>query len=102
MAFQPHLYTRTRDFAEEFSEALSMADRVLLLPIYPAREEPIEGVESEMLMASIGVPCEIVAKSDLARRIGELECEVVVTFGAGDIDRECDTVCEVLKTKINR
>ena len=99
VAFQPHLYTRTRDFAEEFSEALSMADRVLLLPIYPAREEPIEGVESQMLMAGIGVPCEIVEKKNLAGRIGELECDVVVTFGAGDIDRECDKVCEVLRSK---
>lgn len=99
VAFQPHLYTRTRDFAEEFSEALSMADRVLLLPIYPAREEPIEGVESQMLMAGIGVPCEIVEKKNLAGRIGELECDVVVTFGAGDIDRECEKVCEVLRSK---
>lgn len=50
VVFQPHLYTRTRDFCEEFASALSLADRVLLLPIYPAREEPIEGVRSEMLL----------------------------------------------------
>lgn len=99
VAFQPHLYTRTRDFAEEFSRALSMADRVLLLPIYPARELPIEGVTSEMLMAGITVPCEIVAKSDLAERIGELPTDVVVTFGAGDIDRECEKIYEKLKVE---
>ncbi len=99
VAFQPHLYTRTRDFAEEFSKALSMADRVLLLPIYPARELPIEGVTSQILMAGIGVPCEIVAKSDLAERVGELETDVVVTFGAGDIDRECEKIAQILRSK---
>ena len=101
VAFQPHLYTRTRDFASEFSEALSMADRVLLLPIYPARELPIEGVTSQMLLANITAPVEIVEKSALAERIGELPTEVVVTFGAGDIDRECEKVAEVLKLKIS-
>ncbi len=100
VAFQPHLYTRTRDFASEFSEALSMADRVLLLPIYPARELPIEGVTSQMLMANITAPVEIVEKSALAERIAELPTEVVVTFGAGDIDRECEKVAEVLRLKI--
>ena len=100
VAFQPHLYTRTRDFASEFSEALSMADKVLLLPIYPARELPIEGVTSEMLLEKITAPVEIVEKSALAERIGELDVEVVVTFGAGDIDRECEKVAEVLKFKI--
>ena len=100
VAFQPHLYTRTRDFAAEFSEALSMADKVLLLPIYPARELPIEGVTSQMLMANITSPVEIVEKSALVERIGELDVEVVVTFGAGDIDRECEKVAEVLKFKI--
>ena len=100
VAFQPHLYTRTRDFASEFSEALSMADRVLLLPIYPARELPIEGVTSQMLMANITSPVEIVEKSALAERIGELDVEVVVTFGAGDIDRECEKVAEILEFKI--
>ena len=101
VAFQPHLYTRTRDFASEFSEALSMADKVLLLPIYPARELPIEGVTSQMLLANITAPVEIVEKSALAERIGELPTEVVVTFGAGDIDRECEKVAEVLKLKIS-
>ena len=99
VAFQPHLYTRTRDFAGEFSEALSAADRVLLLPIYPARELPIEGVTSQMLMEKITSPCEIVEKSDLAQRIGELATDIVVTFGAGDIDRECEKVSQILQGK---
>lgn len=97
VAFQPHLYTRTRDFAEEFSKALSAADRVVLLPIYPARELPIEGVTSEMLMAKITAPCEIVAKSNLAERLGQMKTDVVVTFGAGDIDRECGRVAEAIQ-----
>ena len=97
VAFQPHLYTRTRDFAEEFSEALSAADRVLLLPIYPARELPIEGVTSEMLMEKITAPCEIIAKSNLAERLGQMKTDVVVTFGAGDIDRECGRVAEAIQ-----
>jgi UDP-N-acetylmuramate--alanine ligase len=100
VAFQPHLYTRTRDFAPEFSRALSLADRVLLLPIYPARELPIEGVTSQMLMANITAPCEIIEKSALADRLAQLECDIVVTFGAGDIDRECEKVAKVLSAKI--
>lgn len=100
VAFQPHLYTRTRDFAKEFSMALSLADRVILLPIYPARELPIEGVTSQMLMKDITVPCEIVPKSELAAHIASLETDIVVTFGAGDIDRECEKVAKVLEAKI--
>ena len=99
VAFQPHLYTRTRDFAGDFSRALSLADNVLLLPIYPARELPIEGVTSQMLLADITVPCEIVPKAELAQRVAEIETDVMVTFGAGDIDRECDKVAEVVRAK---
>lgn len=99
VAFQPHLYTRTRDFAEEFSRALSMADSVVLLPIYPARELPIEGVTSRMLGEKITAPWKLVAKSELAATLGAMDTDVVVTFGAGDIDRECAAVCEVLSAK---
>ena len=60
--FQPHLYTRTRDFYREFAEALSQADEVLLLPIYPAREEPIEGIASEIIAERVTVPCRIVGR----------------------------------------
>lgn len=100
VAFQPHLFTRTRDFAAEFSRALSLADRVLLLPIYPARELPIEGVDSQMLQRNITSPCTLVEKSELAKVIGEIETDIVVTFGAGDIDRECGKVAEVLASKV--
>ena len=84
--FQPHLYTRTRDFLTEFSKVLSTADEVILLPIYPAREKPIAGVTSEAL----GYP--VVQKSELIdvlrERIKAVNGPVVLmTLGAGDIDR---------------
>ncbi|MBQ5808035.1 MAG: UDP-N-acetylmuramate--L-alanine ligase [Tidjanibacter sp.] len=100
IAFQPHLYTRTRDFYKEFAEALSLADEVLLLPIYPARELPIEGVESQMIGRLMTAPWRIVEKARLADEIGAMATDVVVTFGAGDIDRECDKVAEAVKLKV--
>jgi UDP-N-acetylmuramate--alanine ligase len=91
--FQPHLYTRTRDFADEFASVLSTLDEAVLLPIYPARELPIEGVNSEMLLAKMtNTDKRIVQKADLVdylrRRVEESQEPVVVlTIGAGDIDR---------------
>ena len=91
--FQPHLYTRTRDFADEFAQTLSILDEVVLLPIYPAREEPIEGVNSEMLLDKISNPNKhLVPKEQLvewvANRIKQSEQPIaVLTLGAGDIDR---------------
>lgn len=97
--FQPHLYTRTRDLYLEFAEALSHADEVILLPIYPAREEPIEGVQSELIATHITAPCRIVERERLAETLGAMPTDVVVTFGAGNIDAYCDAVAEVLKQK---
>lgn len=86
--FQPHLYTRTRDFAEGFSESLSLADEVVLLDIYPARELPIAGVSSEMLLDRIQVEKKILIKKDqVMEYLKESQPEVLVTMGAGDIDR---------------
>lgn len=91
--FQPHLYTRTRDFADEFAARLSILDEVVLLPIYPAREESIEGVNSEMLLDKISNPNKhLVPKEQLvswvANRIKQSEQPIaVLTLGAGDIDR---------------
>ena len=91
--FQPHLYTRTRDFADEFAQTLSILDEVVLLPIYPAREEPIEGVNSEMLLDRISNPNKhLIAKEHLvewvAKRIKQSAQPIaVLTLGAGDIDR---------------
>lgn len=100
--FQPHLYTRTRDLYVEFAEALSCADEVLLLPIYPARELPIEGIQSEIIAERVTVPCRIVEREVLAETLGGMETDVVVTFGAGNIDVCCEGVAEVLKQKITQ
>ena len=87
VVFQPHLYTRTRDFCREFAAVLSLADEVLLLPIYPAREEPIEGVCSEMLLPLITAPARVVPKNELLALLGAENPDTIITFGAGDIDR---------------
>ncbi len=91
--FQPHLFTRTRDFADEFAQTLSTLDEVVLLPIYPAREQPIEGVDSEMILNMITNPNkQLVAKEQLvewvAKRIKQsTQPLALLTLGAGDIDR---------------
>lgn len=87
VAFQPHLYTRTRDFADEFASALSLADRVVLLDIYPAREKPIEGVNSEMLASKITTDVTLTTKENLIKDITSQPMDIVVIMGAGDIDR---------------
>ena len=93
--FQPHLYTRTRDFADGFRRVLSTLDECILLPIYPAREEPIPGVTSEMLGGQVVQKTELVA--ELQRRVAEsTEPVVVLTVGAGDIDRLVPQVAEGL------
>ena len=86
--FQPHLFTRTRDFAPGFSESLSLADEVVLLPIYPARELPIPGVEAEMLLEGIQAAKKVcIPKSEVMDFLKASAPEVLVTLGAGDIDR---------------
>lgn len=85
--FQPHLFTRTRDFAEGFSKSLSLADELLLMDIYPARELPIPGVTSDMLFNDITSPVKIRCnKSDVMQKLEDLDIEVLATVGAGDID----------------
>lgn len=97
VAFQPHLYTRTRDFAQGFSSALSKADRVWLLPIYPAREQPIDGVSSDMILKNISVPSESVRYEDLVSKVSSSEdLDILITAGAGDIDKLVDRISEVL------
>jgi len=86
--FQPHLYTRTRDFALEFAKSLSLLDEVILLDIYPAREEPIEGITSEIIFDKITIQNKILCKkSNLLFHLKNMNIEVLVTLGAGDIDR---------------
>ena len=94
--FQPHLYTRTRDFADGFRAVLGTLDECVLLPIYPAREEPIEGVTSEMLGGEVVEKPALVA--ELKRRVQESnEPVVVLTVGAGDIDRLVPDITRALK-----
>lgn len=97
--FQPHLYTRTRDLYEEFAEALSEADEVVLLPIYPAREEPIEGITSELIAGLVTVPCRIIDRPELAASVAAMDTDVVVSFGAGNIDACCKALAEALARK---
>lgn len=97
--FQPHLYTRTRDLYVDFAEALSHADQVVLLPIYPAREEPIEGVTSELIAERVGVPCRIVERDELADTVAGMSTDVVISFGAGNIDACCGAIAEKLQPK---
>ena len=97
--FQPHLYTRTRDLCDGFAEALSHADEVVLLPIYPAREEPIERVTSEIIAERVTVPCRIVPREALADAVAAMPTDVVVSFGAGNIDACCGAIAEKLMKK---
>lgn len=97
--FQPHLYTRTRDFYAGFAEALSHADEAVVLPIYPAREEPIPGVTSEIIAERVTVPCRIVGREQLADEVAAMDTDVVVSFGAGNIDACCEAIAEKLRPK---
>ncbi len=102
--FQPHLFTRTRDFVDEFAEVLSTLDEVALLPIYPAREEPIAGVNSEWLLEKIATKRALVLPNILAKYLRERvkNCiskgkpSVVITMGAGDIDRLVNNITKSL------
>lgn len=96
--FQPHLYTRTRDFAPEFAKALSKADKLILLDIYPAREEPIPGVTSEIIFNDVTCPEKVLLKrSELMDYLRKEKVELLVTLGAGDIDRFTGEIADMLK-----
>lgn len=94
--FQPHLYTRTRDFAPEFAQALSLADKVILLDIYPARELPIPGVTSEIIFKDITSEKVLIRREELMGYLQNEPVEVLVTLGAGDIDRFVGEIAEML------
>jgi len=105
--FQPHLYTRTRDLADGFAEVLDLTDEVILLPIYPAREMPIEGVSSEMILGKMkNENKRVMAKDELliwiknnyAKRTEKDSREVLITAGAGDIDMMVEPIKEILKS----
>lgn len=98
--FQPHLFSRTKDFYPEFARSLSEADELILLPIYPAREEPIPGITSEIILERVtGANKVIVEKSRLMEEIASRDIDILVTFGAGDIDRFVVPIKEMLKER---
>lgn len=98
VAFQPHLYTRTRDFAPQFAEALSLADEVVLLDIYPAREEPIPGVTSKIIFDKISCKEKhLISKQLLTKTIKNINFDILLTVGAGDINTFIPEIIESIK-----
>jgi UDP-N-acetylmuramate--alanine ligase len=87
--FQPHLFSRTKDFMDEFAKALSQFDEVLMLDIYPARELPIEGITSDVLLGKISNPnIRLSSKEYLIENIKQSDAKIILTIGAGDIGEE--------------
>jgi UDP-N-acetylmuramate--alanine ligase len=99
--FQPHLYTRTRDFVDDFAKSLSLLDTLILLDIYPARELPIDGVSSEMLLEKCTCKNKILTtKSNLIDILKTQNLDIVLTMGAGDIDQLVKPIKKHLNSKI--
>jgi UDP-N-acetylmuramate--alanine ligase len=99
--FQPHLYTRTRDFYKDFASALSQLDEVVLTEIYPARELPIEGVTSQLIYDNLaeGVEKHLIRKDDVQQFISDHDFEVLVVLGAGDLDNQVPEIEQLLRKK---
>ena len=99
--FQPHLYTRTRDFYKDFADALSQLDEVILTEIYPAREEPIEGVTSKLIYDNLkeGVKKEMILKDEVLNYVKTHDFEVLIVLGAGDLDNQVPQITKILKNK---
>ena len=99
--FQPHLYTRTRDFYQEFAQSLSLLDEVILTDIYPARELPIEGVSSQLIYDHLRTDMEktLCKKEDVLDILANKNIEVLITLGAGDIENYAPQICEILNKK---
>lgn len=100
--FQPHLYTRTRDFYKDFADSLSLLDEVLLLDIYPAREQPIPGVTSQLIFDNLRPDMEkrMIAKEDLTKIVSEKDFDVLMVLGAGDVDNYVPQLTDILKKKL--
>ena len=99
--FQPHLYTRTRDFADEFAQALSGVDRLILLDIYPAREEPIPGVTSDIIFNKVTCGDKVlISRDQLMEQLENEQIDTLITFGAGNIDRFIGPITEMLENRI--
>ena len=99
--FQPHLYTRTRDFYKDFADALSQLDEVILTEIYPAREEPIEGVTSKLIYDNLkeGVKKEMIQKDQVLDYVKNHDFEVLIVLGAGDLDAQVPSITKILNRK---
>ena len=99
--FQPHLYTRTRDFYQEFAESLSLLDEVILTDIYPARELPIEGVSSQLIYDNLRLDIDkiLCTKEEVIDILKKKEIEVLMTLGAGDIENYAPQICEILNER---
>ncbi len=97
--FQPHLFSRTRDFVDGFAESLSLADEVILLDIYPAREEPMEGVTSQLVFDKIETAKVLTSKEELLEKMTAMDFEIVATIGAGDIDKLVAPIKKLLTDK---
>lgn len=100
--FQPHLYTRTRDFYKEFADALSQLDEVVLTEIYPAREEPIPGVTSELIYDNLkpGVKKQMIKKADVLSFVRSHDFDVLVVLGAGDLDNMVPQITRIIEEKM--
>lgn len=99
--FQPHLYTRTRDFYKDFADALSQLDEVILCDIYPAREEPIPGVTSQLIYDNLaeGVEKSMIKKDDVLQLVKERDFDVLVILGAGDLDALTPQITKIIQAK---
>ncbi len=99
--FQPHLYTRTRDFYADFADALSLLDEVVLTEIYPAREQPIEGVTSQLIYDRLrpGIEKEIITKDQVLKFVKSHQFDVLIILGAGDLDNMVPQMTQILKNK---
>jgi UDP-N-acetylmuramate--alanine ligase len=98
--FQPHLYSRTRDFADEFAKSLSTLDELILLDIYPAREKPLKGVSSQIILDKISISAKTLCnKKELLSVLSEKKFDILLTMGAGDIDKYVDQIKKMLEKK---
>jgi UDP-N-acetylmuramate--alanine ligase len=99
--FQPHLYTRTRDFYKDFADALSQLDEVILTDIYPARELPIEGVTSKLIYDNLapGVEKQMIKKDEVLDFVRSRDFDVLIILGAGDLDNYVSEITEIIKNK---
>jgi len=103
VVFQPHLYSRTRDLADGFAESLDLADEVILLPIYPARELPVEGVNSEMILNRMKTGNKrVLQKNELAAWLKNNKTALLITAGAGDIDTLVEPLKKIIESRIGK